>query len=79
MVVGIAALFGGLVMLHSFDGLAGGDLSLLGWLGVAAVGLVCVHCQTLAMAMLVSVALESVTKPAAPSSTSSDPQTETQT
>lgn len=79
MILGIAALFVALMAIQSLGAFSGKEMTIPGWLGATFGGLMCVHCQTLAMAMLVSVALEPVTNPHRPSSSSTDPSPERKT
>jgi hypothetical protein len=77
MLLGMVILFAGLGLIVTNLATNAASLSLPGWLGVAVVGLVFVHAQTLGMAMLVSIAYESVTESRVQSSLSPDSQSET--
>jgi hypothetical protein len=61
MIVGAAALVGGGLLIEQVGGFTKTGMTPLGWLTVALVGLLFVHAQTMAFAMLVSLVQETVT------------------
>ncbi len=73
MVGGILLLFGGFVGLQAIGALGHEAMTTLGWILATLVGLAFVHCQTMGMAMLVSLALDGVTPEIRQTSTSSGP------
>jgi hypothetical protein len=63
MIGGAVALVGGGVLLEQIGALTKSGITPIGWLLVAIVGLGFVHAQTIAFAMLVSLAYDAVTNP----------------
>lgn len=74
LVVGAAVLFGTLIGAQLLGGFTRDGMSPLTWLAIGAGGLLFVHAQTMAMAMLVSLVHESVTSTTSPSSDQEIPQ-----
>lgn len=73
MIFGAAALFGVLIGSHSLNGFTPQGMTVLTWVSVALSGLLFVHAQTMALAMLVSLVYDGVTSSAAVTSDQSRP------
>lgn len=56
LLVAAGTLFGGLIGITAMGGFAGGGMTALGWLLVTLLGLGFVHAQTMAVAMLATLA-----------------------
>jgi len=74
MLLGILVLFGAFVGIQAIGGFTRTGMTPLAWVLMTLAGLLFVHCQTMGMAMLVSVALEGATSVHA--NTSSKPDTQ---
>ena len=68
MVLGAMVLLGGGLLIEQAGGFTKTGMTPLGWLIVAAIGLLFVHAQTMAFSMLLSLVQETVTNVARPPS-----------
>lgn len=60
MLLGAAALMAALIIAHSLGGFTPNGMTPLTWIGIAVAGLVFVHGQTMAMAILVTLVTDGV-------------------
>jgi hypothetical protein len=69
MLLGAGVLFGTLIGTHSTGGFTSGGMTPLAWIAIALSGLLFVHAQTMAMAMLITLIYDGVvtSKPTVPS------------
>jgi len=65
-------LFGGFFAIHALGGFTKNGMTWFGWLMVTLLGFALVHLQTMGMAMLASLGLESVTGDRSSASTSQE-------
>jgi hypothetical protein len=71
-ILSVAALFGGFLAIDAVHGMDDGMLRFHGWVIAGVVGLIFVHLQMMAFALLVTFVDDSVTAPSAPASTTKD-------